>query len=62
MAELQGAQSHYGNEESFVNKHSLANLWQDPFLNAEPAVATNVVNCYCLLKSMNTCWRVEVGY
>jgi hypothetical protein len=33
-------------------KHSLNNVWQDSFVNAEPAVATNAVNSKCLLKSM----------
>jgi hypothetical protein len=39
LSELQGAKPKYRNEGSFVNKHSLSNLWQDNFLNAEPAVA-----------------------
>jgi hypothetical protein len=43
-----------------VYKHSLPNVWQDSFINPDPAVATTVVNSHSLLKSMKKCWLAAV--
>jgi hypothetical protein len=44
-----------------VEKHSLPNLWQDSVVNAEPAIATDVLNSYRLLISMKKFNRQFLG-